>query len=140
MRTGERTAAKGPVKTEGGSFIKHWLIGVGAGLLGTAFTLAIFAFTMTLHDFGGAFFIAGTTAILALGGFLAGFVAARIRRQNGMAIGALSGVLLYLLYLGLSLLTFGLAFGPMAITKLAICVIPACLGGVWGVNYRKKHR
>ena len=69
---------------------------------------------MTLHDFGGAFFIAGTTAILAL--------------------------LLYLLYLGLSLLTFGLAFGPMAITKLAICVIPACLGGVWGVNYRKKHR
>ena len=32
MRTGERTAAKGPVKTEGGSFIKHWLIGVGAGL------------------------------------------------------------------------------------------------------------
>ena len=131
MRRGERTAAKGPIKTEGGSFIKHWLIGVGAGILGTA---------LTLHDFGSAFFIAGTTVILALGGFLAGFVAARIRRQNGMAIGALSGVLLYLLYLGLSLLTFGLAFGPMAITKLAICVIPACLGGVWGVNYRKKHR
>ena len=66
MRTGERTAAKGPVKTEGGSVIKHWLIGVGAGILGTALSLAIFAFTMTLHDFGSAFFIAGTRTSITI--------------------------------------------------------------------------
>ena len=101
--------------------------------------LCICAAVMTVQDFNVTVLRIIALATLGLGGFGSGFLAAKLRRKNGMLMGALSGAALMVILVLLSLIFFGFHFGGQLITKVAIGVLTGALGGVLGVNHRKKH-
>lgn len=77
---------------------------------------------------------------LAVGGFVAGLCSARIIRQNGLAYGAVCGAILTVIVLlaGLALPDNG--FGIPALLKIAFIMLAAMLGGVMGVNTKKRRK
>lgn len=77
---------------------------------------------------------------LAVGGFVSGFCCARITRENGLAFGALCGLALTALVLLASLAIKDNGFGIPALLKAAFIMLSAMLGGVLGVNAKRRRR
>lgn len=74
-----------------------------------------------------------------VGTFVAGFVSAKIMRRKGLIIGFLTG-LMFLVVLFVSTLTFsGDAFNAETITKFIVLLVAALLGGMLGVNSKKRR-
>ena len=75
----------------------------------------------------------------AAGAFFGGFAAARIAREKGLLIGGACGLLLFIL-----VALAGFAFlkeirGAYILVKLAVMLVLSALGGVIGVNLRKRR-
>ena len=134
---GRQQTARGTGETD--TMVKTLLWGTGGGALLMLILLCICAAVMTVQDFNVTVLRIIALATLGLGGFGSGFLAAKLRRKNGMLMGALSGAALMVILVLLSLIFFGFHFGGQLITKVAIGVLTGALGGVLGVNHRKKH-
>ena len=80
------------------------------------------------------------TLIFVLGGFVAGYVSAAFAREKGMLLGLCCGACLFVILSLASLAVDGGGFGMVALTKLAAVLLAAALGGIIGVNRRKKFR
>ena len=116
--------------------LKSVLIGLGVGAVAaTGFMLlsALLVYQLALP--------LGTLppiAVIATGlGCLAGGIAAGLSaKENGLALGAICGVLLYLILLIAGLARTGhVAFGYAAV-KCAVMTVCSAVGGVLGVNRR----
>ena len=75
---------------------------------------------------------------LAVGGLSGGYIAARLNKAAGLAVGALTGLIIFLI-----ILIVGLAQSTGTITlftlyKFLLLVIFSALGGVLGVNKQNK--
>ena len=71
------------------------------------------------------------------GGFVSGYVGAKLARERGLYLGALCGLGQFFL-LALANLAFdGSGFGVQGWSKLAAVVLAGALGGVTGVNARQ---
>lgn len=80
------------------------------------------------------------TAAVA-GGFLAGFIGARILGHMGLIVGVSGSFLLLLIIIGVSLLLpDGECLLPSAITKACAILISGALGGMVSMGKRKKIR
>ena len=80
------------------------------------------------------------TAAVA-GGFLAGFIGARILGHMGLIVGVSGSFLLLLIIMGVSLLLpDGECLLPSAITKACAILISGALGGMVSMGKRKKIR
>jgi putative membrane protein (TIGR04086 family) len=73
----------------------------------------------------------------AIGAFLAGLTAAAIAKQNGLLLGAVCGLVLFLLILLAGVARYAGVNGGNAVLKLAILLLCGSIGGVLGVNLRK---
>ncbi len=69
----------------------------------------------------------------AMGSFLCGRVAGKMRRRGGLKTGAVCGIMYFLPLLLLSLI-FGAVQGVLLPVKLALCIGFGAAGGVAGVN------
>ncbi len=79
------------------------------------------------------------TVALGVGGYFGGYFCARKRRRNGMLMGVMCGVLIFM-----TVLIFGAVFAKAALGissagKLMITMLCGAVGGIVGVN-TKKHR
>ena len=74
----------------------------------------------------------------AVGAFFGGFVCARVAGSRGLFYGAACGALMYLLIViaGFSLLQD--IRGWYALIKLVVVIASSALGGVYGVNMRRR--
>ena len=77
--------------------------------------------------------------VLILAGFSGGYPAARSIRKNGLQIGSICGAALSVLLFLLSGVIFD-TVGWQFITKMLIVTASSAIGGVLGVNSRKKYR
>jgi len=77
--------------------------------------------------------------VLILAGFSGGYPAARSIRKNGLQVGLICGASLSVLLFLLSGVIFDTA-GWQFITKMLIVTASAAIGGVLGVNSRRKYR
>lgn len=77
---------------------------------------------------------------LMAGGFAAGFSCAKIMREKGLVYGAICGVLLSLLVVLAGLAINDRGFGIPALFKVAFTLFSSMLGGVLGVNARRRKR
>ena len=80
------------------------------------------------------------TLAFVLGGLVAGFVSASFAREKGMLIGICCGICLFLILMTASFVFDDAGFGMAAVSKLAAVLFASALGGVIGVNRRKKFR
>lgn len=73
----------------------------------------------------------------AVASFTGGFVAVRPTRKNGIAVGALSALPVYLLEILASVLVSKSGIGVIGWIMLAVQILVAAIGGIIAVNKRK---
>jgi putative membrane protein (TIGR04086 family) len=75
---------------------------------------------------------------LAGGGLASGLCCARIMRRKGLLYGAVCGALLTVIVLIVGLILDDGGFGVPTLFKALVLLLPAMLGGVLGVNARRR--
>ena len=121
-----------------GRFIRPLLIGVAVGILVCTLLLLLMAAVIQRVDVprGAALPLAVVAA--AVGAFAGGLTAALISRQRGLLLGAISGLVLFLLVLLAGLARYAAVDGPTALLKAVVLVVAGAVGGVLGVNRRRR--
>lgn len=72
----------------------------------------------------------------SLGAFVAGYIAVRVHKKNGLLYGAVSG---FVLFLALTIVGFVVSrdkFTSLTLVKFAVLTLVGAIGGVLGVNKR----
>lgn len=80
-----------------------------------------------------------TIALSCISSFTAGFVSVKIIKEKGLFIGAGSALLLGAIMLVLGTVTLGTAITNAIFTKITAMLCSGAIGGVIGVNKRRKR-
>lgn len=120
-------------------FLRPVIIGAVVGALCCTLLLAVMAAIVASQDIPKAAITPMAIVAAAAGAFFGGFAAARIAKEKGLLIGGACGLLLFIL-----VALAGFAFlkeirGAYILVKLAVMLVLAALGGVIGVNLRKRR-
>lgn len=112
--------------------------GILAGAVVCALVLLLMAALMTARSIPQ--FAVDPMAGMALiaGGLVAGFSCARALRENGLTYGALCGALFTVIVLLAGLAIRDNGFGIPALLKIVFIMLSSMLGGVLGVNARRR--
>ena len=70
--------------------------------------------------------------------FAAGFFAAKVSKKNGLLFGAISGLLLFILFLLAGVIAFHGAPVLTTLTRLAVMVLAGAIGGLLSVSKKSK--
>lgn len=116
-----------------------------AGLLGAALAavcgsgavfliIVVVGFIMTRIDVEDGVLSVLTSAALCVGAYFGGYVAARRRRQNGLLMGALCGLMMFGAIFAGSYFFAGTAGGFSGSAKLVMTLVCGAVGGIVGVN------
>lgn len=131
-----------PRKEDSSAIIKRVLrpvvIGTVIGAGGCLLILLLMAAVMASSDIPKAAVTPMAVAAAAIGAFISGIVAARISPEKGLMLGAVCGLLLYLLVMLAGFAVLREIRGAYAVVKLAVMIGCAALGGVLGVNMGKR--
>lgn len=117
--------------------VRSLAIGTAVGILFGVLVLLAAAAVMAAIGTSAAVTPVALSAI-ALAAFVGGFTAARLLRERGLLIGAACGALLFAVTVLGGLGVDGTADGVAAILKPIIAVGFGALGGVSGVNLKRK--
>ena len=102
---------------------------------GAVFLLVIvFSFIMTRIDIGDGVLSVLTSAALCIGAYFGGYVAARRRRQSGLLMGLLCGLMMFGVIFAGSYFFAGTAGGFSGSAKLVMTLVCGAVGGIVGVN------
>lgn len=125
-----------------GPLVRASLIGCGCGALLCCLLLLLAAVILaSLDQIPEAALQPIVLTASVAGGFLAGFIGARILGHMGLIVGVSGSFLLLLIIMGVSLLLpDGECLLPSAITKACAILISGALGGMVSMGKRKKIR
>lgn len=123
------------------SAVKAVVIGAAAGAALCAVLLAVCALAFVSsenipHDFLPAVII----AVSVISSFFAGFVTAKISKQRGLIYGALSGLLLFFLFLVAGLAASQNGVPSEAFLRLIVMLLSGAIGGLVAVNRKSRHK
>lgn len=121
-------------------FMRPAIFGVVAGVITCTVLLVLVSCLMLLNDFPYEMLVLLTTIIFVIGGFTAGYISAKKTRERGMVMGLMCGIILSLLLCIGNIAVHGASFGMTGLTKFVCVMIAAALGGVLGVNKRRKTK
>ena len=113
-------------------FLRPVVYGIVAGTVACFLLLTFMSVVMQFRDL--------PQMLITLGGLVAGYVSAAFSRERGMLVGVCCGICMFLLLAFTNLTVNGPDFCAVAFTKLAAVLFASALGGVVGVNKRKKFR
>ena len=121
-------------------YIKSFLFGQLFGVIALFVSYIIFAVVVTAIDLPA--FALNLLVIVGLGiaGLVSGYFSAKAVGNKGLVIGFISGMMMSLLFLLLSVLLFSCKWNWMLGIKLIVIGICAVFGGIFGVNSKKRHR
>lgn len=124
------------------SFFRSWLrpvlVGVAVGLIGCIGLLMLMALIVQSVDVPRAAILPLAIAAAAIGAFLAGLTAAAVAGQKGLLLGAVCGLVLWLLILLAGVARYEGVSGGNALIKFAAFLLSGGIGGVLGVNLRRR--
>lgn len=113
-------------------------VGGGVGVLSCVVLLLIAATVMASCGLPQATVTPIAVVILAISTFLGGFTASRITRERGLLYGLGCGALLFLITAVSGLGVEGAVRGTMLFLKLAVSLGCGAIGGVIGVNVKRR--
>lgn len=119
-------------------FSRAVALSVGAGALVTFFMLCAFALLMSVRDLPHSAVSPMSILAVAAGTILAGYCCARILRERGLLWGLCCGTVFFLLAFFCELMLLGQPVGILALYKFIIYAASGMIGGVLGVNYKRK--
>ncbi len=123
-----------------GKWIMPVLLGTVVSLLGTAVVLMLFALLLTLQDIPQGAIVPLAIGAMGIGGFLGGYISARICGQRGLLCGFLTGFVDYIILTGISLLALHFSLDASHAVRLVVVLAACCTGGVLGVNRRGRRK
>jgi len=115
-------------------------MGLTAGVLLSALLLFLFSIWITLQDTPQGMIEPLAVFSVSFGAFLAGLVCTRITRRNGIVYGVLCGLLLSGIVLLAGMITGVGGVGIPGIFRVVFIMLCSMIGGVLGVNIRRKRR
>lgn len=122
--------------------VGHWVrplaVGMAVGLVVCVLFLAVFALVMALGMVPSRVATPFALAAATLGSLFGGFAAARLARVRGLLYGAGCGALLFLLLTAVGFAFFPDASPTLLPLKAVLTVVAGALGGVWGVNAKRR--
>ena len=77
--------------------------------------------------------------VVCIGAFIGGYTAARIQKSKGLLLGAVGGVLLFLIFWAAGAAAGGVS-GVSTLLRLLLMTAAGAFGGVLGVNRRIRRR
>lgn len=116
--------------------IAGMLVGIAVSLL----VLFVFSIVMTMKDVPQGAVSTLAAVSVALGCLAAGIIAAKLHMRNGLATGAVTGFLLYLVLMIVGLIAQGASPAATVLIKFAVSIVSGGIGGIIGVNFSKKQR
>lgn len=119
-------------------FIRPILIGACIGAVCCLLALLLFAGILAAADIPKSVITPLAVAAAAFGAFIGGIVSARMAREKGLLLGAACGLVLFFLILAAGFAVLKDIRGTYAVIKLLILTACGAVGGVLGVNVRKR--
>lgn len=110
------------------------------GIITTAIILFLSAIIISSVDFPQSGIAPLAIAASVTGCFVSGFICGKIIKGGGLLYGLLCGILIFFLCLLCEVSFMGGDMGVLALYKLVVAVTSAMIGGVLGVNSRRKAR
>lgn len=123
-----------------GRYLKPIGFSVLVGAVVCTLALLLCSFIFTIRDIPQSLVSPISTVCAAAGAFAAGLCCAKLIRERGLAFGLICGVFLFLLTLFCGWLIVGGEIGILALIKLVVILIAAAIGGVAGVNGKRRHK
>lgn len=121
-----------------GRWLRPLLVGAAVGILCCILLLMLMAAAVQTVDVPRGAAVPLAIAAAAVAAFAAGLTAALLAKQRGLLLGAVSGLVLFLLILLAGFIRFTAVDAGTALLKLAVLVVTGALGGVLGVNRRRR--
>lgn len=128
---------------EGGGMvrcIRPVTVSVLIGAVCCSLVLLAFSFLMSMQNIPQSAIEPMAIFALVFGGFIAGFSCAKAMREHGLAYGALCGAILTVLVILSGLTITGNQFGLPVLFKIVFIMFSSMLGGVIGVNAKKRRK
>ena len=132
VASGERTGL--------GAVAKPVLLSVVLGVMVCIGVLMLLSFVLSVRSVPHSLINPLAVFAISVGALVAGFCCAKLLRQGGLAYGALCGAVFSLVIMIASFGVTDNGFGLTAIFKITFMMICAMLGGVFGVNTRRRKR
>lgn len=108
---------------------------VAAGVI--LLLICAMAFLLTKIDAGKNILSAMSTGALVAGAYFGGLAGGRKRKRNGLAAGALTGVLMFVIILIAGSIFAGYSARITSFGKLVLTIAAASVGGAVGVNSKR---
>ena len=118
-------------------FLRPLLVGLCIGVVSCTLLLLLAALLFRSVDIPTGAVTPIAVTVAAIGTFLAGWVAARVAGSRGLLIGSACGLVLFLTILLIGLIRGNVEVGFAAI-KLAALTLSGAIGGVLGVNHKRR--
>lgn len=115
------------------------IMGTAVGVLCCLIVLLIFALLMASFDIPQAAVMPMAVFAAVIGAFFGGLICARVSGSHGLAYGAACGALMYLLNVIAGFSLSSDIQGWYALIKLVAILLSSSLGGVYGVNMRRRR-
>lgn len=80
-----------------------------------------------------------STIALCIGGYCGGYMSARKRRKNGLFMGVISGIVIFMIIVIIGTIFANTALSLSAGGKLILTMICGAVGGIIGVNTKHKR-
>lgn len=116
------------------SILLSGIVGIGISLI----LILIFSFVLSNNNLPESTPNILSSIALGVGGVISGIWIAKKHKKRGALLGLLVGVFIFLFILTGSLMLFGFNFSNSVIIKLSIAILSSTIGGIIGVNSKKK--
>ncbi len=118
--------------------VRPLLWGVLVGVVSCLLVLLLMAAVLAAGDIARSAITPLAVSAAVFAALVGGFLTARLRGENGWLFGAACGLILYVLVMLTGLVMTHQLKGGYAFLKLALMVLAGAVGGVLGVNRRRR--
>ena len=119
--------------------LKSLITGMLCGIAVITILTLLFAFVLVISGAYPTDIISYISLVfLGVGGLVGGYIAARLNKSSGLAVGALTGFIIFLIILIVGLSQSAATISLYTLYKFLILIIFSALGGILGINKQGK--
>ena len=118
--------------------VRPLLWGMLIGMISCLLLLLLMAAVLAAGDIPKTAITPLAVSAAVVGAVIGGFLTARLRGENGLLFGAVCGVLLYIVVMIVGFSIMHELRGGYALLKLSLMLLAGAVGGVLGVNGRRR--
>jgi putative membrane protein (TIGR04086 family) len=120
-------------------FLKPVVFGVIGSFIISIVLLGVISFVFTVQDIPQSAIMPLVFFAICGGAFVGGFFSSHLFKNKGLAIGALTGLLFFLILYITGVSMHQINVGSLAVLKLVLSIVFGALGGIVGVNTLSKR-